>query len=190
MNRPSQEPELPNEPACNRSAEEFMRLLVRHQPQIYYTILALIGSWSDAEDVLQETIAVMWRKYDHFQPGSNFLAWALTVARFQSMSFIKRRAQLGSRHIWLSQRALEALARPIEARAATAEARAEALNKCLAKLPEHQRLLLARRYEEGATVKSIARNLGRTVQAVYKSLNRLHDVLLQCVRQTLSSEKP
>jgi RNA polymerase sigma-70 factor, ECF subfamily len=169
--------------------EQFMRLLLEHQSQIHHSILAMVGNWADADDVLQETIAVMWRKYEHFTPGTNFAAWAMTVARYQSLSHLKRSAQRGVRRVWLSPQTLEAVARTIEERADLHEAKMEALQKCLSRLPPRQRELLTLRYEDAATVKSIADACGRTVQAVYKALNRIHENLLRCVRNTLASER-
>lgn len=69
---------------------DFGRLFVQHQSRIYGFIRSLVVHRADAEDLLQETASVLWRKFDEFRPGSNFLAWALQVARFQVMYFRQR----------------------------------------------------------------------------------------------------
>src|SRR5262245_63568369 len=78
-----QEVDLPRE-------ERFLRLLLAHQRRIFAYVLALVPHWSDAEDIVQETCAVLWRKFDEFVPGTDFNAWALSIARYQVMNFRKK----------------------------------------------------------------------------------------------------
>ena len=47
--------------------ERFMRLLVANQPKIYAAIRSLGLRQHDAEDVLQDTASVLWRRFDEFQ---------------------------------------------------------------------------------------------------------------------------
>ena len=68
-----------------------MRLYVVNERRIYGFIFALIHDWSAAEDILQDTAQVMWSKFDTFDPGTNFVAWALCIARYQVMDYRKRR---------------------------------------------------------------------------------------------------
>ena len=49
-------------------------------------ILSLLGNRTQAEDVMQETNAVLWRKAHEFKLGTNFGAWMLRVAYFQVMA--------------------------------------------------------------------------------------------------------
>ena len=42
-------------------AEQFMRLYMTVQPRVYGFIVSMIHQWTDADDVLQETVSVMWR---------------------------------------------------------------------------------------------------------------------------------
>jgi RNA polymerase sigma-70 factor (ECF subfamily) len=61
------------------------------------------------------------------------------------------------------------------------DAQHEALADCYAKLSPRDQHLIELRYQEGATVKSVAERLQRSVDAVYKALNRIHTALLDCV---------
>ena len=165
--------------------ERFMRLFLRTERRIYGLILSMTANWTDADDILQETTAVMWRKFDEFQPGTDFAAWALSIARFQVMAHRKRRAVQRKR---LSDETVELLADLATARPDQTDARREALRECLAKLSERDRQLVELRYESGATTQSVADQVGRSIHAVYKALNRIHGLLLHCVRQTLRAE--
>ena len=59
--------------------EEFTRLLLENQKRIWGLVLSLVPRGSDADDVMQETCAVLWRKFDQFEAGTNFGAWALRI---------------------------------------------------------------------------------------------------------------
>ncbi|MSU51184.1 MAG: hypothetical protein EXS37_19200 [Opitutus sp.] len=58
-------------PPAEPRGEEFTRLLVGHQRRIQGLILALVTRGPDADDVMQETCAVMWRKFGGKPEGVN-----------------------------------------------------------------------------------------------------------------------
>lgn len=68
------------------------------------------------------------------------------------------------------------------------DARREALAGCLEKLSEKDRDLLTRRFAEGATTQSTSEQVGRSVDAVYKSLAKIRQSLFDCVQHTLARE--
>jgi RNA polymerase sigma-70 factor (ECF subfamily) len=68
------------------------------------------------------------------------------------------------------------------------DARRDALAGCIDKLPPRERELLTQRYAEGATTQSTAAAVGRSVDAVYKSLAKLRQALFDCVTRTLARE--
>ncbi|MCU0779534.1 MAG: hypothetical protein MUF04_00370 [Akkermansiaceae bacterium] len=63
--------------------QEFVRLLTEHQWAIRGFIPSLMPGSPDIGDVLQETNLVMWKKRSQFAPGSNFMAWASRIARYE-----------------------------------------------------------------------------------------------------------
>jgi RNA polymerase sigma-70 factor, ECF subfamily len=163
--------------------ERFLQLFLTHERRIHGFILALVPNWSDADDLLQETSAVLWRRLDEFEPGTDFAAWALSVARYQVLNYRRRERARAAR---FSDRTFEALA-DLAAEAATSDARRDALEGCLTKLGERERELIRLRYQSGATTQAVADQLGRPLKAVYKALNRIHDALLRCVRRSLAA---
>jgi RNA polymerase sigma-70 factor (ECF subfamily) len=176
---------MPHDDDRSSDTERFMRLFIAHERRMRGFILALVPDWTDAQDILQEASAVMWRKFDQFQPGTDFAAWALAICRFQVMDYRKRRMARAGR---FSSGLVEALADQIASRQPELDARHEALRACLAKLPDRQRRLIRWRYEEGATTRSVAQRIDRSIDAVYKSLNKIHQSLLDCVRRTMAAE--
>ena len=167
--------------------EVFTRLLLQNQKRLAGLIFSLVPRGTDADDVMQETCAVMWRKFGEFQPGTDFGAWALRIARFQVMSYYARQKRAQAR---LSDETIEAIADTLaEARWESSD-RAEALRSCVGQLKEREFDLVQRRYHAGENVDEIAAHLGSTVHAVYKALARLHVRLHACVDSKLHSSSP
>lgn len=169
--------------ATDRPAE-FMRLFLENQRRIYGLILALVPNGPDADDIHQETCAVLWQKFDEFAAGTNFSAWALRIARFQVMAYYTTRRRTRAR---LSDETLDAVVEKLAARPEREDARSAALDGCLQDLPDPDRQLLVLRYRGGASVEEVARQSGKSVVAAYKALHRAHERLLQCMRGKLAN---
>jgi RNA polymerase sigma-70 factor (ECF subfamily) len=167
--------------------EAFTRLLLQNQKRITGLIFSLVPRGTDADDVMQDTCAVMWRKFGEFQPGTDFGAWALRIARFQVMSYYARQKRAQAR---LSDETIEAIADTLADARWESSDRAEALRTCVGQLKERDFNLILRRYHAGEDVDEIARHLGSTIHAVYKALGRLHVRLYACVNSKLLSAQP
>lgn len=165
--------------------DRFMPLLMMNQPRIFGFILALVHNRADADDLMQQATVVMWRKFDEFEPDRDFGAWALGIARYTVLDYRKRRATHAAR---LSEKTVESLADVMASRTESPSAHRDALHDCLSQLGERDRRLVTMRYEPGATTRSVAEHVGRSADAVYKRLNRIHTQLLHCIRLKLRSE--
>ena len=73
-----------------RRGEEFMALYSGHQRRLYLYVMTLLPASVDAEDVLQETNLVLWRKFDQYLPGTNFFAWACQITRYEVLKYRER----------------------------------------------------------------------------------------------------
>lgn len=166
---------------------EFVRLLLQHQRRIHGLILALVPHGADADDILQEASAVMWEKFGEFEPGTNFAAWALRIARYQVMAYYSTKRRQRAR---LSDETIDSVVERMAARADREDARSAALDGCLARLPEEERRLLDLRYRAEVPADELARRSGHTVFAVYKSLDRIHARLLECLEWKLRAGEP
>ncbi|MEO6244064.1 MAG: sigma-70 family RNA polymerase sigma factor [Opitutaceae bacterium] len=167
--------------------ELFTRLLLQNQRRIAGLIFSLVPRGADADDVMQETCAVMWRKFGEFQPGTDFGAWALRIARFQVMGYYNRQRRAQAR---LSDETIDAIADTLAEPRWDSSARAEALRSCVGQLKERESALVQHRYSTDESVEQIASQLGTTVDAVYKALSRLHVRLLACVNSKLRAAQP
>jgi len=179
---------MPSSSTRDGVPSEFIRLLTSSQRKLFAFILSLVRNSSDADDVLQESNMVMWRKWQEFEMGTSFEAWAFTIARYQVMAYRKKQ-QRSKLHFddelveLLAVDATEMFAEPVDPRRA-------ALRQCLQKLRDDQRRLVARRYEPGGCVNDIAKEQGRTPKAVSEALRRVRRSLLICIEKTLKREDP
>jgi RNA polymerase sigma-70 factor (ECF subfamily) len=163
---------------------DYISQVTRAQRTLYCFITTLIWRPADAEDVLQETNLVLWRKAAEFISGRDFMPWALRIAQLQAMSHLKKQQK---RPLYDSN-LLELIAGETISDAAMADGRRQALAHCIQKLPEKHRRLVAARYEPGGSVNAIAAELGKQPKAVSETLRRIRRMLLDCIENNLGRE--
>lgn len=54
-------------------------------------IYCLVHDFNDTEDLYQQTCLVMWRKFDEYEQGTQFLQWALRIAHFEVTNSLRQR---------------------------------------------------------------------------------------------------
>ena len=168
--------------------DEFVDLITRHRGALFGYILALVQNTTDAEDLMQQTCLVLWRKFDQYDPEGNFVQWAAKTAQFEVLNFFKRRRR---DRVVLSDELLGDLALAAEEADDRDTARKEALVGCMAKLSDEDRKLIEQCYAGRARIKSVAESLGRSADGVYKSLGRIRRWLFECVERALAQgERP
>ena len=163
----------------------FVSLLTLNYYQIHAFILTMVPNKTDTEDILQNTIIYMWEHFDDFSPGTNFLSWAVTIAKFQVLTY---RKSITRSKVHLSETALDLLIENNVKFSTHTDERYEALQKCIGKLPEKEQDFLKKIFTQGSSVKNIAENIGASINVVYKRLSRLKGILLDCIRQTITSQ--
>lgn len=169
----------------DEKSRRFVMLFARHERDLYRYVLTLLTTPADAEDVTQEAAAALWQHFEEYDPDRPFLPWACRFAYHQVLNF--RRKRSAHRRLF-SDAVVEALAAEWPAVAATADARREALDHCLGKLPDRDRELVRLRYASDEDVAALADRTGQTPNALYKTLQRIRRVLLDCVARTLAAE--
>jgi RNA polymerase sigma-70 factor (ECF subfamily) len=171
------------------NTEHLLRLWVRNQADIYRYIFALLPNASDAHEVLQSTCVALWRKADSFDLAKPFLPLAF---RFAFLEVKKHREKNHRWNAFLRDEALELVAAERANRHPELELRRQSLDHCLGKLPPLDRDLIDRHYHRQQTVPVIADQTGRNVHTLYKSLQHIRRVLLDCIaaRAASSEELP
>lgn len=171
-------------PDPTENTEAYLRLLTQHDRWLATYVFSLVASAADAQDILQEVKVTMWKQFGKFEVGSNFRAWARKIATNQILNY--RRSEKKRPSSTLDEEFIEAVAAEIDRRADTLDGKAEALKICLRKLPEAHRKIVVWRYYEDCGVEEIAAKSERTVEAVYRLLSRIRQVLNECVSRQLA----
>jgi len=182
---PPMAPSDENSPQPSDSYESFVALFARHEPGLRSFIRPLVPSWDQVQEIIQQTCLVLWRKYGEFEAGTDFLSWACTIARFEVLKY--RRSRARDPHVF-SEELLVMLADEGAAEASRRERERRALDKCIERLQPRQRELIRRCYGGGATIKAVAASLGRSATSIYKFLDRIRLVLLDCIERVLAEE--
>lgn len=171
--------------AVQRAAAGFLR--DRHRLGAF--VHGLLRDPHAAEDVLQEVWLCLAAEVEKGTLLENQSAWCRGVARNLIRRIWHRRR---SSKVVPDSALLETLLDRVEQSFAEADAapeewteRQEALNECVASLPEASRRLLSLRYEERIPVAELAQTLNRTFEGVTKALYRLRKDLLHCVERKL-----
>ncbi len=169
--------------AAARAGDEsaFAALAERYRPELQVHCYRMLGSFEDAEDLVQETLLRAWRHRRTFEGRSSFRAWLYGIATHASLDAVaqeRRRAAAGAEVLWLQpypDRLLDAAA-PREdepdAVVVTKETIELAFLVALQHLPPTQRAVLIVRDVLGWSARETAALLETTVAAVNSALQR------------------
>jgi RNA polymerase sigma-70 factor, ECF subfamily len=171
------------------SEEEFVALTVRHERRVRLFIATLHPERADVDEIVQDAWLVAWKKIELFryrgeQPDEEFVRWLCTIARYEVMKYRRK----GVPRLVLDEAVIDKLAALQFDEADYFEARHDALSVCIENLRPRDKALVRRRYEENLSVHDLANHIGRSADAVYKSLNRIRTSLLACIERTLKRE--
>jgi len=167
--------------------ENVVALITRHQLALYSYILSLMPDRSLADDVLQETNLVIWRKAAEYDAARPFMGWACGIARFQVLA--ARRDAARDRCVFHPE-LLELLATEDEPDLESTDAMNHALRDCLDELPVEKRDLILSRYHSGNSVAEMAGAKNLTPGALSVQLHRIRQMLESCVNGKLRRSTP
>lgn len=185
-------PSIPESPApagTTASLAFFENLLVAHQSRLLRYIKSLVPNHHEAEDLLQRTNLILWRKRVRFEAGSNFLAWSFAIARLEACNQLRQLRR--DRRVFADQ---EEEAPAPEWPRASAEQTGDpdallALRDCLKRLPSRDRELLLMRYGTDKTLGDYARELNRKPGTLKARLFKIREDLRKSIQDELRGRK-
>lgn len=170
-------------PLSPERQEEFVVLLNGAHALLLRYVMSLVGHRHDAEDVLQRASLVMWRRFATFETGTDFIAWATTVAFYEVRNFqrITGRSKLD-----FDDELMQTLAAERAQQVRQWSPRMEALEACVEKLNRSNRDLVEAIYTQGMAIGVVAEQMGRAEQTLYNKLNIIRRALAECVQQRMA----
>jgi RNA polymerase sigma-70 factor (ECF subfamily) len=176
--------------------EAFGALVRRYQDRLYSTVLRLVGSSEDAEDVLQDTFVRAFERLDQFHGDSSFYTWIYRVAVNLALSGYRRRrvrASLKRSRMWSAPVSSEPADSSPEADPTISLERAEReriIEDALDRLgPDHRAVVILKdfdghRYEEISAILDIP--VGTVRSRLHRARCELRDLLRNLVDEEQS----
>lgn len=148
---------------------------------------SLLGNYSQADDVVQEAMLVVTRKYDEFEEGTSMLAGCRSIVRIEVLRARQRQQRDQSLARRLLDDAVDAAFEEFQEirQRDDAETWREALERCLQRIPDRGRRVLDARFTDGLGYQQIGERVGMSLEAVRKALFRLKKQVRTCVESNL-----
>ncbi|QDT65779.1 sigma-70 family RNA polymerase sigma factor [Calycomorphotria hydatis] len=167
--------------------EEFLGLLQASYHSIYGCVATFVTNRADAEDVMQEVVIVLWRRFADYDRQRPFKQWANGVAANTARAFLRHESRR-RRSIVLNDDLLKQLARVRNSCSELLELRQDRLKDCLKKLPTEERRLLLKCYQKDNKINDIAREESCSSNALYHRLARMRTRLFKCIDRRMGGE--
>ncbi len=175
--------------------EAFGALVRRYQDRLYATVLRLVGSSEDAEDVLQDTFVRAFERLDQFHGDSSFYTWLYRIAVNLALSGYRRRrvrASLKRSRMWTAPVSSEPADLSPEADPTISLERAEReriIEDALDRLgPDHRAVVILKDFD-GHRYEEISAILDIPVGTVRSRLHRARCELRELLRNLVDEEQ-
>lgn len=160
----------------------FLSEFSKSQTRLYAFILMIVHNDSEADEIFQETAALLWEQFDKYEAGTSFGAWAVSIAKFKVLEHLRQNRKnrvLFQPDLYLE---LSDLAVP---ESTEVDHRIKALRTCFQRLDRSYRSLLSLRYQKNLSIKTIAEQKGVSAGIMYRKLSKVFSLLRQCVERTM-----
>lgn len=166
--------------------DHFLRLFLSSERELFRYVAVLVPEIADAQEIVQQTALALWEKFDQYDPARPFTPWACRFALNIAKQWMARRRRwatildgnLGEQLLDRRRKLLPQM-----------EARLRHLDDCVGKLPDDQRAVVDGHYFRRASIETVAREARQSVDAVYKSLQRIRRSLRECIERAVQLEE-
>jgi RNA polymerase sigma-70 factor (ECF subfamily) len=147
--------------------ESFAVLVGRHEKAAWATAWRVLRDEHAASDAAQEAFLQAFHRLHDLREPALFGVWLLRIARREAVKVARVRSRNRTRSIEEESDDL----RDERGAVSSLSSDSEEILAALARLPEHERLVVSLRYLEGQSVAEIGEALGRLVGTVTKQLS-------------------
>ena len=163
--------------------ETFLRLWMRHEPELRAFVRSCCPRAQEVDDVMQEVSVAALRKFSTLDDHSAFGPWACLIARYELLSARRRFAR---DRLVLAEDVIQLLAEEGAQELSLRQRQLRALDQCIEKLPRERRELTLAAYAKDTTIREMARQLERTEGSLYQLLARIRMELHRCMTRELT----
>lgn len=160
----------------------FLSLFSKSQTRLYSFILMIVHNDNDADEIFQEVSTLLWEQFEKFQEGSNSGAWAVSIAKFKVLEYLRQNQKKRNLFKTDMYQELSILAEP---ESANINNRLKALENCYHKMDRTCRSLLFLRYQKNISVKTMAQQKGVSEGVMYRNLSKVFSALRSCIERTM-----
>jgi RNA polymerase sigma-70 factor (ECF subfamily) len=160
------------------------QLFVKHQQALLAYVLSIVPNLPDAQDIVQAVFLVVTRKAATWTNGSNFIAWACSIARYEALHHLR---SVRNRGATLDHDVLDLLHSEEVVDERFAE-QIDQLADCLKRLSPRASELILLRYHAGQMPEVIASSILWSVNSVRVALTRARVALRECLERTQALE--
>jgi RNA polymerase sigma-70 factor (ECF subfamily) len=167
----------------------FQELADRYHQRLLNFIYRTIGDRDRAEDLVQETFVRVYRHLHRFDPTKKFSTWIYTIASNLAKNELRNRSRNPMVLFQAIKKNWEADHRPLQWEDSSYSPDdlfrkrhlREQVEKAVAELPEHHRVVFVLREMEGKTYEEISEITGVTLGTVKSRLNRARNRFAQII---------
>jgi RNA polymerase sigma-70 factor (ECF subfamily) len=149
------------------SEDSFSRLFDFYRPNIYTTALRIIGDYTLAEEIVQDTFLKVWLKRETLPEIQNFVSWLYTVAQNYTFSAL-RKLKRERGHSGLLQ--MDPVIGSTTLNIIDEKEHARVLHQAIRRLPDKQRLTYHLMKEKGLRREEVAEILHVSPETVKTNL--------------------
>ena len=150
-------------------------------------IHAAVGSFHDAEDILQEVALVASQKRAEYDPSRPFENWAVGIAKLQILKHFRESSK--EKSALFDASLLEKFTATYESMGDELNSRSRLLTTCLQEVKGRGRKALELRYMQNQSGETIAEQLQMTHGAMRTLLHRVRESIRQCVERRLKQQE-
>jgi RNA polymerase sigma-70 factor (ECF subfamily) len=144
------------------NAAAFADFYSRHASRVFGLVQRMVGTQSDADDVLQETFWQVWNRADRFDTRRGTpLVWLLLLARSRARDALRRRRPSADIAVAASLMLDSDPSGP-----AVRDESARRLREAMKRIPGEQRTAIEMAFFEGMTHEEVAQRLGLALGTV------------------------
>lgn len=160
--------------------DEATRLWTLAQPTVSAFVGSLVREIRDRDDVLQEVAVAFMNSFASYDQARPFMPWVIGIARNQVGLYLRKR---GRDRLVFDSDTWERIGEAFSAVQPREVRMLDYLEDCVRFLDGHARKLCELRYEADMKPASIAPLVGMSANGVAKALQRIREVLRECVKE-------